>query len=64
MMRVDAKIALRRLTRADVDGLVGFAHVPRAAIAVRIHGDRPQPHFAARPDDPDGDLAAVGNEIS
>ena len=38
--RVDAKVALRGLARADVHGLIGVAHVPRVAVAVRVHRDR------------------------
>ena len=59
---VDAQVALRGRARADVDRLVGFAHVPRVAIAVGVDGDRRQAHLAARADDPDGDLAAVGDQ--
>ena len=59
---VDAEVALGRRARPDVDGLIGVAHVPRAAIAVGIHGDRRDPELAAGADDAHGDLAAVGDE--
>jgi hypothetical protein len=60
--RVNPQVAQRRFARADVHRLIRLEHVPRAAVAVRIHRHRRQPHFTARANDPDGDLAAVGDE--
>ena len=59
---LNGEIALRSLTGADVKRLIGVENVPRRTIAVRVHRDRAQAHLATRPDNPDGDLAAVGNE--
>src|SRR4029079_14628377 len=42
--------------------LVGVTNVERDAIALRIHRDRRDLHLATGPDDPNSDLAAVGNE--
>ena len=60
--RVDVEIAAGGLVRPEVEGLMRLAHVARGAIAVGIDGDGRQPHLAARANDPDGDLAAVGDE--
>ena len=60
--RLDVEIAAGGLVRPEVEGLMCLAHVPRGAVAVGIDGDGRQPHFAARANDPDGDLAAVGDE--
>jgi hypothetical protein len=43
-------------------GLVGEPHVHGVAIEVGIHGDRRNAELATRPDNPNGDLAAVGNK--
>jgi hypothetical protein len=58
----DAQIAFRRGARADVDGLIGLAHMPRIPIAVGIDRDRRNAHLAAGAHDPDGDLTPVGDE--
>ena len=60
--RVDPQVAQGRFGRAEMNRLVRLAHVARAAVAVRVHGNRREAHFAARADDPNGDLAAVGDE--
>jgi hypothetical protein len=60
--RLDAQITSRRFIRSDVNRLISFAYVPCRSIAVGVHRDRPQPHLATRPDNPNGDLAAVSNE--
>jgi hypothetical protein len=59
---VDPEITARGFTRPDVHCLIGFAHVARCPIAIGVHRNRPQPQLPTRPDDPDGDLAAIGNE--
>ena len=59
---VDPKVALRRLVRADRMRFVGQPHMKRIPIALRIHRNRGEPHFAARPDNPHGDLAAIGDQ--
>ena len=40
----------------------GEAHMERVAVGVRIDGDGLEPRVLAGPDDPDGDLAAVGDQ--
>ncbi len=60
--RVDVEVAAGRLVRTEVEGLMRLAHVARGAVAVGIDGDGRQPQFAARANDPNGDLAAVGDE--
>ena len=59
---LDPQVTLRRLTRTDVKCLIGLADVTRIPIAVRVDRDRRQAQFAARPDDPDSNLAAVGDQ--
>ena len=60
--RVNVEIAAGGLVRPEVERLMCLADVARGAVAVGIHGDSRQPHLAARANDPDGDLAAVGDE--
>ena len=60
--RVNAEIAAGGLVRPEVEGLMCLADMARGAVAVGIDGDSRQPHLAARANDPDGDLAAVGDE--
>jgi hypothetical protein len=45
-----------------MDGLVRVAHVPRAAIAIRIHRHRREAEFTAGADHTDSDFATVGDE--
>ena len=59
---VDVQVAVDGLVGPDVDGLVGGADVARPAIAVGIDGHGGNAHLAARASDPDGNLAAVGDE--
>ena len=58
---VDAQVGLARRGRPDAIGLVGRANVEFLAVGVREHGNRPDPHFAQRPNDADGDFAAIGD---
>ena len=59
---LDVEVAAGRLVRAEVEGLMRLAHVPRGAVAVGIDRHGRQPQFAAGANDPNGDLAAVGDE--
>jgi hypothetical protein len=59
---VNPEVAADRLARADVQRLVGLADVAGVAIAIGIDGDGGQSHLAAGANDPDGDLAAVGDQ--
>ena len=56
------QVALGRRLAAEGVGLVGHAHVQGVAVEVGVDGDGADAQLAAGPDDPDGDLAAVGNE--
>ncbi|OQC35440.1 MAG: hypothetical protein BWX64_02454 [Acidobacteria bacterium ADurb.Bin051] len=60
--RRDVEVALRRGGRADADVLVGVGDVERVAVGGRVdrHGRNPQ--LAAGVDDPQRDLAAVGDQ--
>ena len=60
--RFRTQVALAGRWRADRHGLVGEAHVQRLGVGVGVDGDRLEPEVAARPDDADGDLAAVGDQ--
>ncbi len=59
---VDAKVTFRGGARADVNGLVRFTDMPSVAVAVGVDRHARNGHLAAGPNDPDGDLAAVGDE--
>ena len=41
--------------------LVGFFHVDRRGVTLGIDRDGPDAEFPARPDDPHGDLTAIGD---
>jgi len=56
------EVALARRGRADVDRLVGFTHVRRLHVGVGVHRHRANPHLATGANDPQGDLAAVGDQ--
>ena len=60
--RLDPEVALRRRRRADADRLVGGADVGGVGVGIAEDRDRLDAQLAAGPDDPDGDLAAVGDE--
>ncbi len=55
------KIALGRRRRTDRARMIGFAHVQRGAIGVRVNGHRFDSQLAACADDPHRDLSAVGD---
>ena len=56
------EVALRRRSRAEQVGLVGGTHVERVAIRLRVDGDRRDPELPQRAEDPDRNLATVGDE--
>jgi hypothetical protein len=58
----DDQIALGSRPRPDEEGLVRDASVHRATIGFGIHSHRTDPQLAQRPEDPYGDLAAIGYE--
>jgi hypothetical protein len=60
--RLDAEVAGGGGRGADPDRLVRLGHVPGAGVGVAVDGDAGDAHAAQRGDDPDGDLAAVGDE--
>ena len=59
---VDAQVALVGRARPDPVRLVGDVRVQPPAVGIGVHGDARDPELAQRPEDPDGDLAAVRNE--
>ena len=60
--RLDLQIALGRRRRADQVRLVGVRDVERAAVGLRVDGDRAEPELAQRAEDADRDLTAVGDQ--
>ena len=48
--------------RSDIDRLVGAFNVKGVGVHVAVDGDRRNAKPARRPDHPDGDLTAVGNQ--
>ena len=59
---VDLQIAVGGLGRADAIGLVGQVEVGGAAVGLAEDGDRLDAQLAAGADDPQGDLAAIGDQ--
>ena len=60
--RGDPQVALRGRRRADADGLVGEPHVGGVGVGGRVDGDGLGPELVDRPDDANGDLAAIRHE--
>ena len=60
--RLGVEVALGRRLAAEGVGLVGHADVQCVTVEVGVHRHRGDAELAARPDHPDGDLAAVCNE--
>jgi hypothetical protein len=58
----DGEVAFRGWRRSDGRRAIGRGDVRGLRIRVRVHRDRLDRHFAARPDDAKGDFAAVGYE--
>jgi len=56
------EVTLARRRGADMHGLVGLLHVQRPRIGIRIDRDGTNAEPPRGPDDPAGDLAAVGDE--
>jgi hypothetical protein len=56
------EVALGGRPRTDQVGLVRDPDVQRVAVGLRVDRDRSDPELAERPEDPDGDLAAVRDE--
>ena len=56
------QVALRRGLAAERERLVRVRGMARGAVGVRVHGDRADPQLAQRPEDPDRDLAPVGDQ--
>jgi hypothetical protein len=56
------EVALRRRSWAEQVGLVGGTHVERVAIRFRVDGDRRDPELPQSAEDPDRDLATIGDE--
>ena len=60
--RGNVQITLGRRCRPDARSLVGETHVERVAIHIAVHGDRADAHLLTGPDDPTGNLAAIGDQ--
>ena len=60
--RCGVQVGLARGRRPDGARLVGEPHVQRAAIGLRVHGDRVHAEPAAGPDHAAGDLAAIRDQ--
>ena len=58
----DVQVAVRGALAAQRVGLVGHRGVQRVQVRLAVDGDAGQPGVPAGPDDPDGDLAAVGDQ--
>jgi hypothetical protein len=56
------QVAFARGIRTDRTRLVSETDVERRTVALRVHGNRGDAHFAARTDDSHGDFAAISNE--
>lgn len=59
---VDVEVALRGRGGPQMISFLGEFDVKGAAVYVRVDGHGDDSHFAAGPDDTDGDLAAVGDQ--
>ena len=59
---LDVQVALRRRPWPDQPRLIGAPHVQRAPIGLGIHGHGSDPKLPQSPKDPNGDLAAIGDE--
>src|SRR5262249_10292319 len=59
---VDREIALRRLWRADRNRRIGHCDMQRVFVGLGIDRDGGDPHAPRGPDDPAGDLAAIGDQ--
>ena len=55
------EITLGRRWRTNTKRFIGKTHMQGFAIGLGVHGDGLDAHLLARPDDPDGDLAAIGD---
>ena len=60
--RADVEIAVARMRRTDGDGPIRRAHVRGPRVGGGAHRHRLDVELAARADDPQGDLAAIGHE--
>ena len=64
MIAVDLQIALRGLGRTDAVGLVGHFQVGGATVGLAENGHRLNAHLSAGAEDPQGDLASIGNQYA
>ena len=58
----DVEVALPGRCRAEQHGGVGLGDVAGAGVGLAVDGHRSDAHLPQRPDDPDRDLAAVGDQ--
>ena len=59
---IQVEIARRRRRRADQERLVSDPRVKRSTISFGVHGHRLDVELAQRPEDPDRNLASVGDQ--
>ena len=60
--RVDPQVALGGRRGPEAHGRVGQPDVPRVGVGIAVDGDRGHPELVAGADDPDRDLAPVGDQ--
>ena len=58
----EVQVGLGRRLAAERERLVGEPHVRRVGVGFGVHGHAGQPGVLGRPDHPDRDLTAVGDE--
>jgi hypothetical protein len=58
----DVEVRFARRRRPDADVVVGESDVERLPVGVRVDGDGLESELAARPNDAERDLAAIGDE--
>ncbi len=59
---INLQVAMRRGRRADINGLIGFLHMQRVGIRLRVHRDRTDAHLAARAHDTHSNLTTIRNQ--
>ena len=58
---VHTQVALRRRSRSDTDRLVRKLRMKRLPVGFRIYGHRLDSHLSAGADNPNRNLASIGN---
>ncbi len=58
----EVEVGLRRGLAAEGEGLIGEPNVRRVGVRFGVHGHARDPGVPGRPNHPDGDLPAVGDQ--